>query len=254
MTTTPTTRAIHISGYDRQEHDFYETPPWVTAALLRRVTLRPSVWEPCCGNGSIARVLTDIGHTVVATDLAERSYGQGGIDVYTCHQMPDGCASVITNPPYGDGGFKRSDHSPDPSAPAPAELLKFTSHLLNLAAPVRGQIALLVRLQWISGKRAAALLESSPLQSIIILTHRIQWFNTSADANRGQHNHVWLVFDYQKPPEQPPTIFFEGAVGYDDTRRCATCNKLLSVTAAPRTITCSPACRKSLKAGTPRLL
>ena len=48
-------RPIHISGYDRQSHDFYPTPDWVTEALLKRVTLNGPVWEPCCGDGEIGR-------------------------------------------------------------------------------------------------------------------------------------------------------------------------------------------------------
>ena len=54
-------RPIHISGYDRQENDFYPTPDWVTEALLNSVELRGPVWEPCCGDGSMVRVIESRG-------------------------------------------------------------------------------------------------------------------------------------------------------------------------------------------------
>lgn len=244
------TRAIHVSGFGRHEHDYYQTPPWVTAALLRRVSLRSSVWEPCCGDGSIARVLSDAGHAVVATDLVERGYGRGGVDVFACRNLPTGCVSVVTNPPYGDGG-PRSDNGVRKS---PRELLRFTRHLLELAADVQGQVALLVRLQWIAGKRAAALLQSAPLHSVIVLTHRIQWFNDPVTGKPAQHHHVWLVFDFQRPSDQPPVLWFEEAHGDDAVRRCVVCGTALAVTAAPRTVVCSAGCRKALAVRQPLVM
>jgi len=42
----------------RHPLDFYSTPAWMTRALLRRLTFRPSyVLEPCAGQGAIADVL-----------------------------------------------------------------------------------------------------------------------------------------------------------------------------------------------------
>jgi hypothetical protein len=97
-------RPIHISGYNREVHDFYPTPDWVTAALLKQVTLHDAVWEPCCGDGAMARVLERAGHKVVATDLVDRGFGRGGVDFFACTAFPAGCRAMVTNPPYGDGG------------------------------------------------------------------------------------------------------------------------------------------------------
>jgi len=52
----------------------------VTEALLRRVRLPTGIWEPCCGDGAMARVLEAHGHCVVATDVVDRSYGEVGRD------------------------------------------------------------------------------------------------------------------------------------------------------------------------------
>jgi hypothetical protein len=63
----PERRAIHVSGYQREGRDFYATPNWVTEALLRHVSLRGPVWEPCCGDGAMATVLAAHGYDVISS-------------------------------------------------------------------------------------------------------------------------------------------------------------------------------------------
>jgi hypothetical protein len=87
-------------------------------------------------------------------------------------------------------------------------MLDFVRHTLTLARPVGGQVALLVRLQWIAGQRAAALLSSAPLVATIVLTHRIRWFDNGAQTNNAQHHHAWILFDYQKADACPPALLF----------------------------------------------
>ena len=100
-------RPVHISGYHREANDYYPTPGWVTACLLRHVRFRGAVWEPCCGDGAIARVLREHRYAVVASDAAERGFGLGGVDFFACTDFPPGCGAMVTNPPYGDGGAER---------------------------------------------------------------------------------------------------------------------------------------------------
>ena len=95
-------RPVHWSGYEREGQDFYATPAWVTEALLKHVRLRGPVWEPCCGDGAMARVLAAHGHAVVSTDIADRGFGEAGVDFLQCRTVPGGCRSIVTNPPYGD--------------------------------------------------------------------------------------------------------------------------------------------------------
>lgn len=84
----------------REKDDFYQTPAECTAALIEaeadRLPLR--VWEPCCGSGDIATVLTSAGREVVATDLVDRGYGRGGIDFLSL-DIPLAPA-IVTNPPF----------------------------------------------------------------------------------------------------------------------------------------------------------
>ena len=133
-------RPIHISGYTRTDHDFYPTPSWVTAALLKHVTLRGPVWEPCCGDGAMSTVLDRHGYEVVSTDIADRGFGTPGVDFLACRAVPEGCRSLVTNPPYGDSG------SHAVQSRSPTAMLNFLRHALMLTASVQGQLALLVRL------------------------------------------------------------------------------------------------------------
>jgi hypothetical protein len=199
-------RAIHESGFERKEGDFYPTQAWVTECLLGKVALRGPVWEPCCGDGAIAKVLTAAGHAVVATDLVDRGYGRGGVDFFRMSRVPDGCRAVITNPPYGDGGGNRG-----PGAKAAYNMLAFTDHAIRLARQAEAQLALLVRLQWIAGNRVASLLSEGRMRSVIVLMRRIQWFDRGKATKSAQHHHAWIFFDFGVPAlDRPELIFADG--------------------------------------------
>ncbi len=197
-------RPIHISGYDRRENDFYPTPDWVTDAFLNSVTLRGPVWEPCCGDGAMARVVQEHGHEVVASDLMDRGFGQPGVDFFASQAFPGGCRSMVTNPPYGDGGGSAK------GVHVPGALLHFVRHAIRLTEQADGQLALLVRFQWLAGRRAATLISSGPLSKIIVLRRRIRWFDRGPLTNHGQHHHAWIFWDTHHERGQPPEMLFAG--------------------------------------------
>jgi len=195
-------RPTHISGYHRTARDFYATPEWVTEALLRHVRFRGRVWEPCCGAGAITTVMQRRGYDVTSTDIADHGFGAPGVDFFSCKTMPEGCRAIVTNPPYGGA---RSLEGQEKSA---ASMLRFVDHALRLTESVQGQLALLVRLQWIAGKRAAALMSAAPFTAVVALTRRIYWFDKDENTNISQHHHAWVVFDHARPAGQPPALLF----------------------------------------------
>jgi hypothetical protein len=87
----------------RRENDFYPTPKEATYALLPLIADWPRfVWEPACGDGSMARVLEADGRKVAATDLIDRGYGGTPVDfLKTPRRLAD---AVITNPPFNLAG------------------------------------------------------------------------------------------------------------------------------------------------------
>lgn len=90
----------------RQDFDFYETPAWMTRALLHWMpAIRGnSVLECCAGRGAISKVLRDIGEChVVDIDIDER---HPDLDEYADMMLAaswDGAYVadwVVTNPPF----------------------------------------------------------------------------------------------------------------------------------------------------------
>ena len=198
----PARRPVHNSGYDREGRDFYATPDWVTEALLSHISFRGPIWEPCCGTGAMSSVLIGHGYQVVSTDIADRGFGTAGVDFLRCMKVPDGCRCIVTNPPYGDTGSHKGQEK------SPAAMLTFVCHALTLTESVDGQLALLVRLQWIAGRRAADLMSAGHFAAVIALSRRIRWFDMGADTNTAQHHHAWVVFDQTYPKDQPPALLF----------------------------------------------
>ena len=196
------TRAIHVSGYEREGQDFYATPEWVTEALLSHVTFRGRIWEPCCGTGAMTRVLEAHGHDEHSTDIMDRGFGIAGVDFLSCDTVPAECRSIVTNPPYGETGTQVGQRR------SPNAMRNFLRHALMLTESVQGQLALLVRLQWIAGQRVAEQMSAGPFASVIVLTHRIRWFDMGEKTNHGQHHHAWVVFDHAHPKGQPPALLY----------------------------------------------
>ena len=82
----------------RRELDYYPTPPDVTHALMRFLSLnRCRVWEPACGDGAMAKVLAEYGHDVFSSDIRQTGYGKGGVDFLAEAKE---CEAIITNPPF----------------------------------------------------------------------------------------------------------------------------------------------------------
>ena len=82
------------SGYQRKPLDQYETPAWVTRALIPHLPeFTGKVWEPACGSGKMVAALRQAGFDVVGSDITQ------GVDFLG--QAPEtGVNAIITNPPY----------------------------------------------------------------------------------------------------------------------------------------------------------
>ena len=58
------------SGYQRKLLDQYETPAWVTQALIPHLPeFTGKVWEPACGSGKMVAALRQSGFDVVGSDI-----------------------------------------------------------------------------------------------------------------------------------------------------------------------------------------
>lgn len=154
--------AVLANGGDqgtRRALDFYPTPPEVTEALLQFLRLKPgTVWEPACGYGAMARVLEQHGHQVIATDLRETGFGEGGVDFLSAGRRY--CDAIVTNPPFvvAEQFIRRSLGF----APVVAMVLKSQywhaakRHSLFLDAPPAWVLPLTWRPDFVGGERGGS--------------------------------------------------------------------------------------------------
>ena len=68
--------ASNHSNSERALHDYYATDPKAAELLLKAESFSPTIWEPACGEGHLAKVFEQAGHQVRSTDLIYRGYGE----------------------------------------------------------------------------------------------------------------------------------------------------------------------------------
>lgn len=169
------------SGYERIERDQYETPAWVTEALLPHIpayeeTL-PFIWEPACGTGKMMDVLRKAGYAVYGTDISE------GHD-FLIDKDNSGCTAIITNPPY-------------------SHAKEFIERALELTKPWKGSVAMLLRTDYDHAKTRQYLFEW-PFAKKLVLTKRIVWFERPGAAP--SFNHAWYIWDWRH--HHSPTLAY----------------------------------------------
>jgi hypothetical protein len=104
---TNTSRNYKKTGYARAEHQWYVEPRWCVEQLADAVDFRGhTIWDPCCGLGTIPDVFGARNHVTYASDLVDRGYaGLSGVHDATQHAapiwLPTGARiSIVTNPPF----------------------------------------------------------------------------------------------------------------------------------------------------------
>jgi hypothetical protein len=169
------------SGYERKARDAYETPAWVTQALVPQLPRRPGrVWEPACGSGLMVAALDRCGLDVIASDL------DSGDDFFEM-AAPDVCDAIITNPPY-------------------AMAQGFIERALDLMSPRLGIVSMLLRTDYDHAKSRAHLFHGCPVFARkLVLTRRIVWFDDGKAAP--SFNHAWFIWDHRHAG--PPTIAYD---------------------------------------------
>ncbi len=162
------------SGYERKERDLYETPEWVTRALLPHIREDVHrIWEPATGNSKMANVFKE-DFDVIETDIAT------GVDFLTCSARD--VDAIITNPPY-----------------------EFAQSFIQRALGQAPLVAMLLRTDFDHAKtRAHLFAEHRFFAKKVVLTKRIKWFEDSAGSP--SFNHAWFIWDYQH--KGPPTLAY----------------------------------------------
>lgn len=125
---------------DREENDFYATQPIAAEWLIKLENLDNNIWECACGQGHLGKVFEEHGYNVLATDLIDRGYGQGGVDFLKSDGLFIG--DIVTNPPY-------------------KYAQQFIEHALSLI-PDGYKVCMFLKVQFLEGKTRRKLYTNCP--------------------------------------------------------------------------------------------
>jgi hypothetical protein len=167
-------------------NDFYATPACAVEALLRVENLPLRLWDPCCGSGTIVRVLRDSGREVIGSDLVERGDPTcfGGRDFLLERKAPDGCRGIVANPPY-----KLAE--------------QFVAHALQLSPLV----IMLLRLAFLESKRRTDILERAGLARVHVFRNRIPMMHRAGwDGPKASSAIAFAWFVWDRDHDGPPTL------------------------------------------------
>jgi len=159
---------------DLEGPDFFPTPEWATHALIDNEEFEGTIWEPACGDGTMAEMLKRTGCPVEASDLYDRGYGDTGIDFLHAHRLVD---NIVTNPPYNAAeGFVRAG-----------------------VEQSRCKFALLLRLAFLEGaNRQKTIFARTPPARIWVFSERITFYPAGAiQKGSGTTAYAWFVWDKQ---------------------------------------------------------
>ena len=137
---------------ERETNDYYATEPKAIELLCELETFSPTVWECACGEGHLAKKLTEKGYKVISSDLIDRGFGKGGVDFLKCDKPFDG--DIITNPPYK---FAK----------------EFVEHALEIITDGH-KVVMFLKLQFLEGKARRKMFEKYPPKKIYVSSGRLR--------------------------------------------------------------------------------
>jgi hypothetical protein len=182
-----------LSGRNKETSDgidLYETPAYVTEALLDRETFIGTILEPCCGNGAICDVLEKRGIAPIfgcdiRTDDRVWSKAQKNVDFRSAY-LDDSFDNIITNPPF-----------------------YCAKEIIENALRVSEQkVAMFLKLVFLESARRYEFFQNTPLETVYVFSKRVNLFRDSQPIpeNSGTMAFAWFVWNHDKPEEQEPRI------------------------------------------------
>ena len=174
-------KAQQIVGYsaNREKNDFYATPEESTEKLLRVVTFRGRIYEPCCGQGHISEVLVKHGYEVFSSDLVDRGYGTPRVDFLMETQKYD---NIVTNPPFKNA-------------------LEFAERALELS---RYKVALLLKLSFLEGVARRNFFKRYPPEKVWVFSQRQALMKNGEPHSGGMLALAWFI--WSKGNIESPTV------------------------------------------------
>lgn len=170
--------ASNHSSADRELNDYYATEPKAAKLLLdiEQFNKQDEIWECACGEGHMAKVFEAEGYHVRATDLIDRNFGISGVDFLQCEDTYKG--HIITNPPY-------------------KYAKEFVEHSLEIIENGY-KVAMLLRLQFLEGKKRRELFDKYPPKFVYVSSSRIMCVKNGDFNNKNIGSAVayaWFIWE-----------------------------------------------------------
>lgn len=175
----------------REHMDYYATEPKALEDLLKHENFSSHVWECACGAGHLSEVLINRGYNVRNTDIVDRGFNNTEVKDFLGlgEEDIDRPRDIITNPPY-----------------------KYAREFIEKALEISTdgtKIAMLLRLQFLEGKRRREFFEKFPPVRIYVFSRRVMCAkNGDFELNKkiGGSAVAYAWFIWIKGTKQEPTI------------------------------------------------
>lgn len=167
---------------ERHPEEYYATDPQALQDFLWAFSerdgneLNTMIWEPACGEGNLAKVLQEYGHTILATDKVFRDYGctYDFLDEKDPMKWP---GDIITNPPYKNNMD-----------------MGFVKRALQVV-PNGAWVIMLFKVQFLASRKRFDLFSQLPPRFVYIHSSRIKiWKNNENDGKSNALDYAWYVW------------------------------------------------------------
>lgn len=177
-----TNRFGNYSSDTREENDYYATHPSAVYPLLEVEDFTPTVLEPACGEGHMAKAIRECGYHVIASDVIDRGYGDVS-DFLVSGKTP---YDIVTNPPY-----KLQS--------------EFVKHAMEVLRP-GGKLALFLKIQFLESAKRRELFNRYPPSRIHVFSKRARTAKNGDFANIGSALTCYAWFVWEEGYTGKPTV------------------------------------------------
>ena len=172
----------NYSSNTREDHDYYATHPSAVYPLFDTERFTPTILEPTCGEGHMARAIEECGHRVIASDSLDRGYGSV-TDFLESGATP---FDIVTNPPY----WLQSE---------------FVEHAMGVLR-YGGKLALFLKIQFLESAKRRSLFERYPPVRVHVFSKRARTAKNGDFSNIGSALTCYAWFVWIKGYAGRPTI------------------------------------------------
>lgn len=168
---------LRSKSFERQKDDWYPEPAWCVELLAAAEPFADTIWDPCCGKGTIPGVFQARGKTVIGHDKVWRGWGPKpargvGID-FLAGKPLKASGDIVMNPPY-------------------KVLQEFIEQAMRTGA---GKIAVLTRTSFLASRRRYQWFVDLPVKRVWILSDRPSMppGDVAVEAKGGMSDYCWII-------------------------------------------------------------